>query len=295
MNVRHEATPARWELIRALGAAITTAPPANEALRAALGLAAETRAEHTEAFVLGLPPFAAIHLGPEGKLGGDGLDRVAGFWRALRLTPPPDADHLGVLLLFAAQLGWAGDRAQDERRRARLEHARETLLREHVLSWAPGYLTALERAGVPAAADWARLARRVLTSEAAALCPTDTFPGALRNAPPPLAVGDRDELLDTVLAPVRSGVVLTQADIAAAADRIGLGFRRGERRFALKALLEQDPRGMLRWLHATASGWAADHRESLPGQDAIAAWWSARARACATTLAELVEEPAGVG
>ena len=82
---------------------------------AALGLPAPTAAEHTGVFVLSAPPHAAIHLGGEGKLGGEGLDRVAGFWRAIGLTPPPDADQLGVLLMLYAELADAEAAARTER------------------------------------------------------------------------------------------------------------------------------------------------------------------------------------
>ena len=66
-----------------------TPPPGSDAVCAALDLPSFSGAEYTEAFVLLAPPHAAIHLGTEGKLGGDALDRVEGFWRALGAS-----DHL---------------------------------------------------------------------------------------------------------------------------------------------------------------------------------------------------------
>jgi hypothetical protein len=92
----------RWELLRSLGAVVLTPPPGNRALCAALDLPIPTGVEHTDAFVLSAPPHGAIHLGPEGKLGGEGLDRIAGFWRVLGLQAPEDADHLGALLMLYA-------------------------------------------------------------------------------------------------------------------------------------------------------------------------------------------------
>ena len=74
---------ARWELLRSLGAAVLTPPPGNELLCEALDLPLQSGVDHTDVFVLSAPPHGAIHLGPEGKLGGEGLDRIAGFWRAL--------------------------------------------------------------------------------------------------------------------------------------------------------------------------------------------------------------------
>ncbi len=93
----------RWELLRALGAAVLTPPPGNAAPCEVLGLPAQSGVEHTQVFVLSTPLHAAIHLGPEGQLGGEGLDRISGFWRVLGMDPPEDADHLGTLLMLYAE------------------------------------------------------------------------------------------------------------------------------------------------------------------------------------------------
>src|SRR5262249_55202817 len=57
-----------------------------------------------------------------------------------------------------------------------------------------------------------------------------------------------------LLAPVRSGIVLTRADLARAARDLGLGLRMGERRFILETLLAQDAGPMLVWLAGAAGG-----------------------------------------
>ena len=121
-----------WELFRSLGAVALTPPPGNRVLCAALDLPIPTGVEHTDAFLLSAPPHGAIHLGPEGKLGGEGLDRIAGFWRVLGLRAPEDADHLGALLMFYAELGEAEQNASQERVRAQLHRARATLFHEHI-------------------------------------------------------------------------------------------------------------------------------------------------------------------
>ena len=105
---------ARAELLRALGAVAASPPPHCHPVTATLGLPSATAAEHTGVFVLAAPPHAAIHLGPSGMLGGEGLDRVAGFWRAIGLHPPQDADHLGLLLMLYAELS---DEDQGRRQR----------------------------------------------------------------------------------------------------------------------------------------------------------------------------------
>lgn len=274
----------RWELIRALGAAVTTPPPANARLRAALELPPESGADHTDAFVLSLPPHAAIYLGAEGKLGGDALDRVAGFWRALGLRAPGDADHLGVMLMLYAELGIAETARTDERGRAQMCRARTALFHEHLASWVPGYLAAISGLGVGSATAWAQLVAVALDAEATQLEPATGLPAALRDAPPPIAAGACfDELLDAMVTPIRSGIVLTQRDLAVIAGRVGAGFRRGERRFALKAMLQQDPRGVLAGLAEHARSWIDRYQAmSWPTRAGVSgttpnAWWSARA------------------
>ncbi len=281
------AGPGHWELLRALGAVVGAVPPTADHVLRALGLPLWSRAEHTQAFTLELPPFAAVHLGHEGKLGGEGADRVAGLWRALGLQPPADADHLGSLLALLAELGEAETGCATDAARRRLGHARATLFWEHLWSWVPGYLTAVRR-GRPTAAPWADLTGRALAREVAATTPATALPLALRTAPPPLSVGvPAGELLDALTVPVRTGFVLTASDVAAAAGATGGGLRRGERRFALRALLEQDPAATLRWLADHAAEWARRHRCQPPVACDPAPWWSARASETAGVLAEL--------
>jgi hypothetical protein len=55
-----------------------------------------------------------------------------------------------------------------------------------------------------------------------------------------------------------------------------VGFRIGERRFALRAMLEQDPRATVAWLAGEASRWQQRHHDRVPG-DQVTAWWAARA------------------
>ena len=286
---------ARWELLRALGAALVTPPPANNEVAEALGLPVFTGVDHTDAFVLSAPPHAAIHLGPQGKLGGEGLDRVAGFWRALGLTPPEDADHLGVLLMLYAELGEAETTAGSQRARAQLHTARVALFHEHVWSWAPGYLAAVLALDIPSVSAWAGLTSETLQHEASGIDPPDVLPLALRAAPEGLQPSDSfDELLDAMVAPVRSGLVLTRRDLGRTAAALGVGYRHGERRYTLKAMLEQDKPATMRWLAGHARSWSKHHRcmdrgwSCDPGQ-----WWSGRAEATADVLDVMAERASG--
>lgn len=270
-------------MIRSLGALVLTPPADNQALWEALALPAASGAEYTEVFVLSAPPHAAIHLGPEGKLGGEGLDRIAGFWRAMGLAAPTDADHLGTLLMLYAELGEAENGAKDERAREQMHRARVALFHEHVWSWAPGYLQAVTGLQITALANWAQLTDEVLRAESGQLGEPATLPLAMRLAPAALGADHTlDETLDALVAPIRSGFVLTHRDLSVCAGQAGVGLRRGERRFALRAMLEQDAPGTLAWLASHADSWSDRHRR--PGAGSVGIWWAERAAHSARTL-----------
>jgi len=267
-------TEGRWELLRALGAVADNPADAASASEA-LALPRPDVAGHTEVFVLNCPPYASAYLGAEGGLGGEGTDRVAGFWRAIGLSPPTEPDHLAALLGLYATLGEA---AQDSRRpatAAALTRARHVLLAEHLWPWLPGYLDAVAGLGIPALADWACLAGRALLAE---YRPHrgGQLPLAQRAAPPPISVGrPLTDMLDALTAPVRCGFILTRRRLAAGARDMGAGYRIGERRFALHAMVEQAPAEALRWLAAEAARWSQRHTAWAPG-DPVQQWWARR-------------------
>ena len=223
-------------------------------------------------------------------LGGEGLDRVAGFWRAIGLHPPQDADHLGALLMLYAELSDAETAARSEATRDRLRHAREALLFEHLWSWAPGYLTAVTRLDAPSLAAWAQLTLLALGREARrAAPPAAPSPGAAHAPRRRCRTADgRGQLLDALVAPVRSGVLLTGADLRDAAAAAGLGYRIGERRYTLRAMLDQDASATLGWLGSHARRWAALHAAQQPiGGHDPRHWWTRRAARTARTLQRL--------
>ena len=275
----------RWELLRALGALAATPPPASRPVSEALGLPPSAPADHTRLFVQDLPPHASIHLGPEGKLGGEGADRVAGLWRALSLEPPPDADHLASLLWLCAELGAAAGSCRTAVAQRRLEHARSVLLWEHLASWLPGYLAAA--APYPAAGGWSGLTLAALRRELATTAAAAVLPAALRDAPAPVDPHERaGDLLQAMTVPVRTGFVLTARDLARAGADIGVGVRVGERRFAPQAMADQDPRATLSWLAGHARRWAGVHA-AQPIASLASEWWAQRAAATAATLERL--------
>ena len=148
----------------------------------------------------------------------------------------------------------------------------------------------------PALAAWAALTRRAVLAERA------EHPGgpdgrgarlplALRRRPCPAVPGRRAGDLPVALTtPVRSGLILTRRALAAGAEAAGAGHRIGERRFTLRAMLDQEPAGTLRWLGAEAARWADTHaglarnRAAGPARDAVQDWWARRARRTAAVL-----------
>jgi nitrate reductase delta subunit len=279
----------RWELFRALGA-VADSPAAARTACAALGCVSPGgtgpgAAEHTAAFVLNCPPYASVYLGAEGGLGGEAADRAAGFWRALGLDPPTEPDHLSALLGLYASLGEAAGEGRLTATADALTRARHALFWEHLWSWLPGYLDAVADLGLPGLVPWARLARRALQAERGAH-PGGRLPLALRDAPGPGADGDGlGAMLATLTAPVLSGFVLTRRSLASGADAAGAGHRIGERRFTLRAMLEQSPAATFNWLAAEATRWSRRYAGPDGFTDPILAWWAGRAEGTARWLA----------
>ena len=273
----------RWELLRALGA-VAGDPADARTAAAALGLPGCGNAEHADVFVLNCPPYASVYLGAEGGLGGEGADRVAGFWRAIGIDPGPgEPDHLTSLLSLYAHLGEAAAESRTARTAAALGQMRQALFDEHLWPWLPGYLSAVTDLGVGALVAWAELTLRVVKRERGGTGP-DGLPLALREAPAPVdADGGLDELLGGLVAPVRSGLILTRRAVAAGAGQAGAGHRIGERRFALRAMLESEPDRPAGWLGQEAARWSQRHLGIAAG-DPVQQWWAGRAAATARVL-----------
>jgi len=281
------------EIVRALGALCEPPTPYSSVLAEALGLErAPGPGEFVESFVLQLYPYSSVYLGAEGMLGGEARDRVAGFWRALGMTPPPEPDHLAALLGLYASLIEAIDDEPDPARAALLERARAALLWEHLSSWLAPFLHKMDGAPAPCA-GWAKVLRAVLAAEEARTPPPSELPLALREGP---GLPDDDaasrEWTQALMAPVRSGMILTRADLARGARQIGVGVRLGERAFILRSMLEQDAYGVMGWIASEATVWIDVHETASTGRREVARWWAARARHTATVLRNLARGPA---
>ncbi len=278
------------ELLRTLGALIEPPSPAHRRLAELLELGpAPAAAEHTDLFSFQLYPYASVYLGAEGRLGGDARDRVAGFWRALGETPPAEPDHLTLMLAFYAQLRQRAMPGEEHRRRAC-----RAFLWEHLLSWLPVYLDHLDDLAPAYYRRWAAVLRDALRAEVESLGRQRRLSAHLRDVPP-LADPRQDDaqaLLDSLLAPATSGIILVRDDLVRAGRELGLGVRAGERAFVLKAMLSQDAAAALAWLARECRARAARHRQSAVLLGAAAEHWTSRAEASAMLLEELAREAA---
>jgi TorA maturation chaperone TorD len=281
------------ELLRALACICEGAGDEQSRVLSALGVkSAADPVEFTELFTFTLYPYASVYLGPEGMLGGEARDRIAGFWRALALDPPAEPDHLASLLALYARL--VEDAASQHDRASRLltGHAKNALLWEHLASWLPVYLARVRELASPAYAGWAEVLEAALLDEIARAEPPARQPVHLMQAPPlpdPRSAG-ADAFLAALLAPVRSGFIVTRHDLAIAAQSMGAGLRQGERKYLMTRMFGHDSGAMLSWLRQMARQASISH-SALPAQwGAARAFWIERANAAHRLFSELAGE-----
>ncbi len=278
------------ELFRSLAVLSEPQTPETSRLATVLGLGPLCDAsEYTELFAFQLYPYASVYLGAEGMLGGEARDRVAGFWRALGQTPPAEPDHLSVMLATYARLVELEEGQDDSVRRASCRGARKAFLWEHLLSWLPVYLSKLHDIAPPFYRRWEELLIMSLLEEAKTVGKQKKLSLHLSEAPGIVDPrnGEVGEFLHSLLTPVRSGMVLTRADLSHAARKLGLGRRLGERKFILESLFSQDAGGILSWLTGEASTWARRHRLYREALGETATAWEGRAEATGALLREL--------
>jgi hypothetical protein len=246
---------------------------------ASLDLPLPTAADHADVFVLDLAPYASVYTGPEGMIGGEARDRVAGFFRAMGTVPPAEPDHVSTLLGAYASLCDA-EAAGNERATV----ARGALLWEHILSWMPFYLLKVVGTAPASYRAWGRLLLEALLHEARRGGHPESLPLHLRSLPALTELpNDASSAIGVVLAPARSGVLITRTDLVTGARRLGLGVRMGERAYMLRSMLEQDPAATLGWLSELAAA-AETSYEALDDLGDVALDWTDRAGAIRALL-----------
>lgn len=278
------------ELFRALGALAEAPGPAQVKIAAAIGLpGVPDTAEYADLFLFQLYPFGSVYLGVEGMLGGEARDRVAGFWGAIGEPPPEEPDHLTVLLSQLAAITEREDHVDDAPGKRILRHARHAFFWEHLGSWVFAYLQRARELGSPFYRVWAETLATSLLEEAETLGAARELPLHFRSVPPlPGANAGPDRLNEALLAPVRSGLILTRSDLARIAGEAAVGARFGERRQTLDRMVGESPSRTYERLAVEAERQAALHRSGETVLGTIATYWADRADAAVAALAARV-------
>ncbi|MEM7414711.1 MAG: molecular chaperone TorD family protein [Gemmatimonadota bacterium] len=281
------------ELLRSLAVFAEAPTRQHGTLSEALGFeSAPSPASYADVFSFQLYPYASVYSGPEGMMGGEARDRVAGLWRALGHDVPTEPDHLAAMLGLYAELS-AASGTMPGPEAALVDEGRRTLLSEHLAPW---LFVWLERAGEIAPSPyraWAETLHQLLRAEVRRLGVGDVPPShALRSCPglsDPRDAGSAAFVAD-LLAYARTGVLVTRADLATIAHRLDLGLRAGERRYALEHLLAQDAPAVLGALAEAAESAASAHRARAPWLPQLANHFGERAEATHELLRSLERE-----
>ena len=284
------------ELLRALAVLAEPPEPAHARVAEALGLEAPPDGTaYASTFLFGLRPYASVYVGPEGMIGGEARDRIAGFWRAVGRRPPAEPDHLSALLgLYAALLEDVGGAEPAES--ALLGRGARALLEEHLASWVFVYLDRMRLEPEGFFSRWATLTAEALSAAVEAGGPPASLPVHLREAPAlpdPRSAGGGG-FVQALLTPVRTGMLLTRGDLVGLAGALGLGARVGERRRVLEHLLAMEAAGALDGLAGFARRAADLHEARAPLLGPVAAYWAGRARDAAALLSSLAQDGATV-
>jgi hypothetical protein len=160
------------------------------------------------------------------------------------------------------------------------------------LSWLPFYLDKLAEVADGFYSSWAALLARALVQEREGLEHDATLSLHLRDSTPmadPRTKGG-EAFVESLLAPVRSGLILVRTDLERAGSELDLGVRIGERRYVIEALFAQNAISTLDWLVQEADLWGQRHLKREKQTGPTARFWADRALGSRDLLAELVNE-----
>lgn len=276
-------------------AEIADAREGSTILSAALGMGEFKKEDVTKFFLLDLQPNASIYLSNTGTLGGEIYEEIAGFFKVLGADPGTQADHissmfslLGYILRAEAKFSDNHEREDEVVRNRAILRARSVLVGEHLLPWAPAYLLRAKEVAPEAISVWASVGLDFLAEQIANIHQVDihysSSADVAENHP------EDGDLVEWLLAPAKSGLIIAQSDLTAIAQEAGLGKRVGGRRFILKNLLDTDKAavlGSIRVLAEHQSELYMSHAETFTSLYT----WSSKAHACSTYIEEFLGNP----
>jgi len=279
------------ELIRALG--VFCEPPVDEHSRLAdiLGFSESPCCDvYQEIFCRDLPPYASVYLSNEGVVGGEALERISGFWKALRREVPHEPDHLSRLLGLAAFLEENQSFVGEPARALLIERSRAALFWEHLLPWVPMYLDRVETIGKGTVyGDWAKLLSETLVCKFECLGPLEDLPRHLvasSGLPDPRRRGAA-QFFSSLFAPVQSGFILLTEDLNNLADEIGILPKDHDRQAILKDLLRVAPQETLGGLAKMAFERSCCISERWSSLGELCFHWERRAKESGELLQQL--------
>ncbi len=197
--------------------------------------AASLAADHHELFGLQVFPYAGVYLDPRRLTGGAAADAALAAYRDGGFSPDlssASADHLGAELGFLAHLSHATAETGAEL------SALERGFLDQVLTWLPPFVSA---AAAHPRSLWTQLAELVMELCSAHRSELGGVPAppSLPPAPDPLADSETGvrRLVDFLVTPVHSGVLLSRSELSRVGRRQSLPRGFGSRELTLANLL----------------------------------------------------------
>jgi len=244
----------------------------------------------TELFDFDLPPYASYYLTVGPVLGGEPVtylrDLLASYLP--RQIQPAQPDALAFLLRLVAALT----------RSDNLDRAR-AIFYESLRPWMGTYARAVQTYAPPGLKRIGDLLLAVDALWRNETPPPASLPYLLRTAPevryPPTALDATTEtsaLLDYLLSPVASGLILPRCALISYARHNSLGIRPGGRRFSFESLLTASPATTLNFVGEVAR---TQQRWYVDITDPIADWWATKLAQTLTVVTDLatdIQEPA---